>query len=179
MIRYKTNINIKDYYLASFVGLKNGGLKSTFFISLLISAIVIIISTLGNTKCHVSSFSQCLIFFSITFIFELIIFTFSVFLFSSIIIFLLRPLIKFLFARFYIKQKNIEYFFNSEEFGWEIAGNKLSYKRELIDYIKIYPKYFLIRLKLKKIILPFVADKKIIKDVANKLRKTLYKEYIS
>lgn len=116
--------------------------------------------------------------FGIFFIFSTI-FSFPyLLLFLIVLILFVLPLIKFCFARFYYKQDSMEYFFDKGEFGWELAGNKLSYRVKLLDYIKIYPDYLLIQLNMKKIYLIFLADEKTISDVVKKLKKTKYKQYL-
>ncbi|MFA5770368.1 MAG: hypothetical protein WC894_02645 [Patescibacteria group bacterium] len=178
MVQFEIKPILKDYFYASYLRLKHRGLRNAFQISLFGSFIMLAITSVGNTRCFMTSINDCIKFFLISFFFQLIIFTILIFIFTICLSFILIPLLKFYLARFYYKQGFIRYFFDKDYIGWEIGGNKLSYKIELIEYIKIYPNYLLIQLKMKKINLIFLAEKTVIKNVVEKLKKTNYKKYL-
>lgn len=90
------------------------------------------------------------------------------FLLLPIITFFVIPLIKYLYAKFYLHVNTIDYFFNTETFGYKIGSYKIEIDKKVIRNISFRKKYMKI-----------TAEKQTLYFVTEGDTQDLYRQFLS
>lgn len=151
MITFKTKLTLETYFLANYYRLTDSVVEKIFltvFIIGLMSSILIGDYMLSCAMIVVISFFYIVV-----------------------------PLIKYIYTQVYFKYDTIEYFFDTESFGYTLGDYKIEVKNDNIKSIVCTNNY--IRIDVPKQKLYFFGDKNDIDDVKKKLLNSVYKDFIS
>lgn len=151
MITLKTKLDYKQYFLGNFYKMTRGIVDRLFLVFFFGGGIFYILQ--GSIKSGV-------IFAAIPF----------VFLFSI-------SFLKYAYARIYLKMDHIEYFFDTQSFGYKIGDYKVEFKKSTIKKISFGSRYIFIQIPKQS--LYFIGRPDKVSSVKKSIESSDYEKFIT
>jgi len=151
MITIQTRLKYKHYLIANLCKLLEDIVEKLFFLFFLLMSILLVL---------LQSYVKAFIILTIPIILNTIL-----------------PLIKYIYAKFYLHKNTIEYFFDDNSFGYKIGEFKINISKKTIKLIKIHRNCIVI--KFDKQTMYIVNSTKQIQKAKDKLLQSNYNNLIT
>lgn len=153
MITFKNELDFKHFFLSHLLLL-----RGSIFRTVIICSLVLLISSSILSGLYLDS-SWFLVLIGVV-----------------LGILFIAPLFNHIWVAYYHRAKFIEYFYKTNEFGWEVKKQKITIPIEQIKKITIGK--FYITNQLEKGCVNFIGNEQMIKTTGEKLANSPYKKFI-